>query len=62
MNSARVVVSLDGFEQRLLINSLLGFKNDLEKHDKPSEDIEDLILKVIDAPPAKEKRRGRDSR
>ena len=62
MSSEKVVVTLDGFEQRLMVNGLLGFKSDLEKQDKPSEDVEDLIMKVIDAPPAKEKRRDREAR
>lgn len=52
----RVVVTLDGFEQRLLVNGLNDFRNDLLRDEKPTEDVDDLILKVIDAP--KEKRRG----
>ncbi len=62
MDSQKVVVTLDSFEQRLMVNGLVGFKNDLKRQDKPLEDIEDLILKVIDAPPAKEKRRDREGR
>lgn len=52
----RVVVTLDGFEQRLLVNGLNDFRNDLLRDEKPTEDVDDLILKVIDTP--KEKRRG----
>ena len=62
MDSQKVVVTLDSFEQRLMVNGLVGFKNDLKRQDKPLEDIEDLILKVIDAPSAKEKRRDREGR
>ena len=62
MDSQKVVVTLDSFEQRLMVNGLVGFKNDLKRQDKPLEDIEELILKVIDAPPAKEKRRDREGR
>ena len=60
--SEKVVVTLDSFEQRLMVNGLVGFKNTLQTQDKPLEDVEDLIMKVIDAPPAKEKRREREAR
>ena len=51
------VVMLDDFEQRLMVNGLTDFRNDLHREDKPTEDVDDLILKVIDAPTKKEKRR-----
>ena len=50
-------VMLDDFEQRLMVNGLTDFRNDLLREDKPTEDVDDLILKVIDAPTKKEKRR-----
>ena len=52
------VLTLDEFEQRLMVSGLMDFRNDLLKDDKPTEDINDLILKVIDAPTKKEKRRS----
>lgn len=52
------VVMLDDFEQRLMVNGLTDFRNDLLREDKPTEDLDDLILKVIDAPTKKEKRRA----
>ena len=57
MRGERVTLTLDSFEQRLMVNGLVEFKNILQKQDKPLEDIEDLILKVIDAPPSKSRRR-----
>ncbi len=51
------VVELTEFEQRLLINGLCDFRNDLLREAKPTEDVNDLLLKVIDAP--KKKRFGR---
>ena len=51
------VITLDDFEQRLMVSGLMDFRNDLLKEEKPTEDINDLILKVIDAPTKKEKRR-----
>ena len=53
----RVIVLVD-FEQRLVVNGLTEFRNDLLREDKPTEDVEDLILKVIDAPTKREKRRA----
>ena len=58
----RVVVTLDGFEQRLLVNGLNDFRNDLLREEKPTEDVDDLILKVIDAPKEKHRRSLREAR
>ena len=51
-------LTLDDFEQRLMVSGLMDFRNDLLKEEKPTEDINDLILKVIDAPTKKEKRKA----
>ncbi len=58
MADEKRVVTLDDFEQRLMVNGLTDFRNDLLRADKPTEDVDDLILKVIDAPTKKEKRRA----
>ena len=58
MAEEKKVLTLDEFEQRLMVSGLMDFRNDLLKDDKPPEDINDLILKVIDAPTKKEKRRA----
>ena len=57
MAEEKKVITLDDFEQRLVVSGLMDFRNDLLKEEKPTEDINDLILKVIDAPTKKEKRR-----
>ena len=54
----KVVVTLDDFEQRLLVSGRADFRNDLIRDAKPTEDVDDLILKVIDAPTQKEKRKA----
>lgn len=54
----KVVVTLDDFEQRLLVSGLADFRNDLIRDEKPTEDVDDLILNVIDAPTQKEKRKA----
>lgn len=58
MANEKVVVELDDFEQRLMVSGLADFRNDLIRDEKPTEDVDDLILKVIDAPTKKEKRRA----
>ena len=58
MAEEKKVLTMDEFEQRLMVSGLMDFRNDLLKDDKPTEDINDLILKVIDAPTKKEKRRS----
>ena len=58
MGNEKVVVELDDFEQRLMVSGLADFRNDLIRDDKPTEDVDDLIIKVIDAPTKKEKRRA----
>ena len=57
MAEEKKVITLDDFEQRLMVSGLMDFRNDLLKEEKPTEDINDLILKVVDAPTKKEKRR-----
>nr|MBQ6243030.1 hypothetical protein [Lachnospiraceae bacterium] len=57
MKTERVALSLDNFEQRLMVNGLMNFRNGLLSDARPTEDVEELILKVIDAPPEKKSRR-----
>ena len=46
-----------------MVKGLIDFRNDLIKDEKPTEDIDVLLLKVIKAPTTKEKRRlDRDAR
>ena len=58
MAEEKKAVTLDDFEQRLMVSGLMDFRNDLLRDEKPTEDINDLILKVIDATTKKEKRRA----
>ena len=50
MRDEKRVVTLNGFEQRLMVAGLTDFRNDALRDGKPTEDVDDLILKVIDAP------------
>jgi hypothetical protein len=54
------IVELTPFEYRLLINGMSNYRNDLIDHNKSTEDVSDMILKIIDAP--KKKLFGRDGR
>lgn len=58
MAEEKVVVTLDNFEQRLMVSGLADFRNDLIRDEKPTEDVDELILKVIDAPPEKVRKKA----
>lgn len=63
MGEEKCVVTLDSQEQRLMVKGLTGFRNDAIREGKPTEDVDDLILKVIDAPVRRRKwRRSREGR
>ena len=58
MAEDNVVVTMDSFEQRLMVNALTDFRNDLLREEKPTEDVDGLILKIIDAAPQKERKKA----
>ncbi len=58
MRDEKCVVTLNGYEQRLMVRGLTDFRNDVLRDGKPTEDLDGLILKVIDAPTKREKRRA----
>lgn len=57
MAEEKRVVELSDFEHRLMVSGLADFRNNLIQEDKPTEDVNELLLKVIDAP--KKKRFGK---
>ena len=57
MAEEKRVVELTNFEYRLMVGGLASFRNDLIREEKPTEDVNELLLKVLDAP--KKKRFGR---
>ena len=61
MHNDKRVVSLSDFEHRLLVGSLNEFRNELIADGRPTEDINFLLLKIIDAP-VKSRKVDRDSR
>ena len=50
------ILTLNAEEQGLLVKGMNHFRNDCLKAGKPTEDVEDLILKAIDAPPQKKRK------
>ena len=58
MAEDKVVVTLDSFEQRLMVNALTDFRNDLIQAERPTEDVDGLLLKVIDAVPQKARKKA----
>ena len=53
MKAKRKYFYLDDFEHRLLVGCLVTARNEYIREGKPLEDINDLILKIIDAPSKK---------
>ena len=58
MDEDKVVVTLDSFEQRLMVSALTDFRNELLREEQPTEDVDGLLLKVIDAAPQKERKKA----
>lgn len=58
MAEDKVLVTLDSFEQRLLVRALTDFRNELIREERPTEDVDVLLLKVIDAAPQKERKKA----
>lgn len=63
MRSDKRVIALDDFQHNLLVNGMNEFRNELLAEDKPTEDVDRLLLMIIDAPTMRERRRAnRDAR
>ena len=50
MREEKRVIVVDPDEYRLMVTGLNAFRNALLKEGRPTEDVDDLLLKVIDAP------------
>ena len=63
MSGEEKVLTLDPEEHGLLVNGLNHFISECLREGKPTEAVEDLLLKAIDAPPQKKRRWfGREDR
>jgi hypothetical protein len=57
MAEVQHLIQVSDYEQRLMVNGLNVFRNFLLREGKPTEDINALLMKVIDAPKKKPKRK-----
>ena len=57
MSNEKRVVMVDDFEQRLIVRTLNDRRTEAKRKGEPTEDLDSLLIKVIDAPLGKSKRR-----
>ena len=57
MLERKKVLTFGQDEQEMMVRSLYDMRNSALERNIPTEEVEDLILKVIDAPTRKERRR-----
>ena len=57
MFERKKVLTFGQDEQEMMVRSLYDLRNSALERNIPTEEVEDLILKVIDAPTRKERRR-----
>ena len=50
------ILTLNDTEQQLIVKGLYDIRSQLLQRNDPASDVEDLILRVIDAPHRKEQR------
>lgn len=62
MREEKRVITVDDFEQNLLVNGINEFRNMLLEQGMPTEDVDKLLIKVIDAPPQRKRRFDREDR
>ena len=56
------LIEVDDFDHRLLVNSIMEFRNKVIQEGVSTEDVDDLLLRIIDAPVKKPKRRNHEER
>ena len=61
MNERRVI-EVDDFQHRGMMEALADSRTDFIAANKPTEDVNEVLLKVIDAPTKKSKKRDREER
>ena len=57
MFERKKVLTFGQDEQEMMVRSLYDMRNSALERNIPTEEVEDIILKVIDAPTRKERRR-----
>lgn len=56
------VLTLDKYEQGVVINALNEMRNDLIGENRPTDAVDDVLLKAIDAPTKKVRGKVREER
>ena len=56
------VLTVDDFEHKLMLNGINEYRNLLLEQELPTDDVDDLLLKVLDAPLQKRRRFEREDR
>ena len=56
------VIVVDSFEHDLMINGINEFRNMLIEEEKPTEDVDNLLIKILDAPYQRKRRLDREDR
>lgn len=60
MKEEKRVLTLDEYEHGVMVNALNELRNDLIGEQRPTDAVDDLLLKTIDAPTKKQKNRSHD--
>ena len=58
MTEAKRIMTMDDFEHRLLVGCINKARTEYMEEGKPTEDINKLLIKAIEAPTKKEKRKA----
>ena len=57
MKEEERVITLDDYEYGVMVNALNELRNDLIEEERPTDAVDELLIKTIDAPTKKQKRR-----
>lgn len=57
MQEEERVLTLDNYEYGVVVNALNDMRNGLIEEQRPTDAVDDLLIKTIDAPTRKQKRR-----
>lgn len=55
MKTEKRIIALDQYEHGVVINALNDMRNDLIEEDRPTDMVDEILLKTIDAPTKKVK-------
>lgn len=60
MKEEKRVLTLDEYEHGVMVNALNEFRNELIEEQRPTDAVDELLLRAIDAPTKRLKRRDHD--